>query len=52
MRGSILRTALAVALACGTIVVGPTSRAIAASVISPSTLSTTRAHVGDPYQAV
>ena len=51
MRGKVVAPALVAALAFGSCVVVDAPHAVAAGVISPSTLATARAHVGDPYQA-
>jgi len=51
MRGKFLLPALVAALAFGRGVVVDAPHAGAAGVISPSTIATVRAHVGDPYQA-
>jgi hypothetical protein len=51
MRQRFLLGVLAAALSFGGLVAVGAPRAVAATVISPSTLSTTRAHVGEGYQA-
>ncbi len=51
MRARVLLPALVAALAFGSGVVVDAPHAVAAGVISPSTVATAPAHVGDPYQA-
>jgi hypothetical protein len=52
MRAKGLLPVLVAALAFGSCVIADAPGAVAAGVISPSTLATAPAHVGDPYQSV